>query len=209
MGPVEQLTRQPVAVRLRERQHAGQIERHHIDVQSAEHFVFERCDHEARVNHLSRGRDAELPFEPVVGNRGNGRGLHPAQINRHAIGHLMVDRASDSFTRQHGHLSLLQSSCRFRVNIFLNVSSIRRASHALHRPSRKRLQCTTSASDVTTMGCPDRTILRRQQSASTDRGSQSSPFRQRYSKRCTTVGVSWGRLWVPVFAATLNRRCIQ
>ena len=87
---VEQPPRNPLAVRAdRVYQHA-EIQGNHVHVQPAEDFVFDHRDHKPRVEDLGGGRDPQAAFQLLVGHHRNPRGLRAPQVDRNAVGKLMI-----------------------------------------------------------------------------------------------------------------------
>ena len=79
-------------------------------MEPAQHFVFHRRDHESWVDDLGRRTDAEFAFESVVRDRGDRGGFHRTEIDRHAIGNLMVDGFGNPLARIHGNHSRCRNS---------------------------------------------------------------------------------------------------
>ena len=99
---VEQPARDPLVVRADRVQQHAEVQGNHVHVQPAEDFVFDHRDHEPRVEDFGGGRDAQFAFQLLVGHDGNPRGLRAPQVDRHAVGKLMIYRSQHSFPRRHG-----------------------------------------------------------------------------------------------------------
>ena len=99
---VEQPAGDPLAVRADRVQQHAEIQGNHVDVQPAEDLVFDHRDHEPRVEDFRGRRDPQLAFQLFVGHHGNARGLRAPQVDRNAVGKLMIDGSQHSFARRHG-----------------------------------------------------------------------------------------------------------